>query len=246
MKKRINSILHKFGFEVHGISYLQKMSKKDFQKDAFEVQYELLKKNAKIIFDVGANRGDVSEKYFQLFPSAKIYAFEPFPECFENLQQRFESIRNINCVQMAISSKKEAKDFFVNRSADTNSLYKSNSIGLSSDKLVENVSTIQVNCISIDEFCEENNIQNIDILKMDIQGGELNALKGAVKLLKDQRIKLIYSEVFFVEQYIAQPLFEDISFFLRDFGYHLQDFYDPFYGKGNIVWADTIFVRSDG
>jgi len=243
MKATINKLLRKFGAEIHGTGYLQALSKNDFQKDSFDTQYELLNKNAKIIFDVGANRGDVTAKYSAMFPGVNIYAFEPFAETFAILNQRFADNTNITCYDMAVAADNNFREFYVNRNVDTNSLYKPNSIGISSDKQVENLSVIQVKCTSLDEFCEKNNIDSIDILKMDIQGGELDALKGAHKLLSEKKIKLIYSEVFFVEQYLHQPLFHNICELLKQYGYYLQDFYSPFYGNGNIVWADVIFKK---
>ena len=86
-------------------------------------------------------------------------------------------------------------------------------------------------------------IDRIDILKMDIQGGEYEALKGLHKMLSQRKIDLIYSEVYFVEQYEGQPLFHDISLLLFQYGYQLQDIYNPIYGNGCIAWADVIFVK---
>ena len=48
----------------------------------------------------------------------------------------------------------------------------------------EDVSAVKVPTITIDLFCERHNIKTIDLLKLDIQGGELLALKGAVNMLQ--------------------------------------------------------------
>src|SRR5258708_4570153 len=144
--------------------------------------------------------------------------------------------------RLAVSDSEEEKTLFVNRNVDANSLLKSRQSGLSSDNEVENRSIEIVPSTTLDNFCLKNAIANIDILKMDIQGGELTALKGAVDLLTTKKIKTIFSEVFFVEQYESQPLFHDISKFLYDNGFLIQDVYSPFYGNGCLAWADAIFV----
>jgi hypothetical protein len=77
---------------------------------------------------------------------------------------------------------------------------------------------------------------------MDIQGAELLALKGAIKLLEEKKIGLIYTETYFRRQYNNQPLFHEISKFLADYGYYIQDIYSPIYGKGSIAWCDAIFL----
>ena len=99
-----------------------------------------------------------------------------------------------------------------------------------------------INTETIDSFCSGHKIDKIDILKMDIQGAELMALMGAKKLFEGKKIDLIYTETYFRRQYNNQPLFYEISKFLADYGYYLQDVYSPIYGNGSIAWCDAIFL----
>ncbi len=239
-KGLLNKYFQKFGFEIHGTGYLQSVKKGAFKEDAFTVQKEMLK-NCSTIFDVGANRGEITSKYAELFPQANVYAFEPFPDSFKILESKFFGNKRIECFQNAIGAVNTKSNLFVNRNVDTNSLLSSVKIGLSSDQQVKNVGVIEVDVCTIDDFCRNKLINSIDILKLDIQGSELFALKGATELLKNKRINLIYSEVYFKKQYENQPLFPDISKFLEQFEYYLQDFYTPIYGKGNLAWCDVIF-----
>lgn len=241
-KENINKFLSRFGFEVHGNGYIQSLKKTSFKEDAFEVQYKILSGEARFIFDVGANRGDTAIKYSTLFDQAKVYAFEPFPETFEKLLNNIKDYEKIVPGQYAIADKKGQAVLFSNFNEDTNSLLPSDKIGLSSDQQVKNKSSITVQTETIDSFCRNNNIQQIDILKMDIQGSELAALKGAVDLLEKRKIKLIYTETYFKQQYLGQPLFHDISSFLYSYGYVIQDIYSPIYGNGNLAWSDAIFI----
>ncbi|HXB06397.1 MAG TPA: FkbM family methyltransferase [Puia sp.] len=244
MKKQIiNKYLGKFGVELHGKGYLQSLANGEFKKDAFAVQKEWAGHSNIVVFDVGANRGDVSAEYRQHFPSAEIFAFEPFPGSFEIFRSKHAGDARIHGFQLALAGEKGEKTLYVNESVDTNSLLPSKVTGLSSDKHVKNISSIPVETTTMDIFCGEKGIGKIDILKMDIQGGEWAALNGAANLLKNGNIGLIYSEVFFLEQYERQPLFHDISKLLHGYGYHLQDIYNPYYGKGSMAWSDAIFVR---
>jgi FkbM family methyltransferase len=243
MKEILNKILRKFGAEVHGLGYLQSMQKTEFKSDAFSLQKEILHdKKIKTIFDAGANRGDVVAYYKDAFPEATIYAFEPFPDSFQILADRFSADKKVNCIQLAVTDKEGFLPFYVNNNVDTNSLLKSAKMGLSSDRQVENRSVINVMGTKLDEFCKQHDILEIDILKMDVQGGEFAVLKGAEDLLQGKRIKLLYLETYYLEQYENQPLFHDISKLLHGFGYYLQDIYHPIYGKGSIAWSDVIFL----
>jgi FkbM family methyltransferase len=236
----LNTYLRRFGFEIHGTGYIQSIKKGSFKEDTFKIQKEITGKCV-TIFDVGANGGEITSKYADLFPEAKVFAFEPFPDSFTILESKFSGNKRIQCFQLAIGAVDSKGTLFVNRNVDTNSLLSSGKMGLSSDQQVENVGSIQVIIGTIDTFCLERHIESIDILKLDIQGGELSALMGAKELLSRRRIRLIYTEAYFKKQYEDQPLFHDISKFLGQYGYQLQDLYNPIYGKGNLVWCDAIF-----
>ena len=245
MKKSVvNNICRKFGFEIHGIGYIQSVAKQSFKEDPYAIQKEF-NRQAQIIFDLGANRGDTVAKYLELFPLAKIYAFEPFPDNFKVLKERFKNNSQVSCHQIAISDSAAVKQFYVNKNVDTNSLLKPIRTGLSSDVQVENKRQITVETITLDQFCESQEISTIDILKMDIQGGELAALRGAENLLMNNHIRLIYSETYFIPQYEDQPLFHDISKYVFKYNYILKDIFSPIYGKGKLSWGDVIFVLNN-
>ena len=67
MKDVINKYLRRFGIEIHGVGYIQKLRNSDLKKSEWSKQQELLKSKADVIFDVGANRGDITLKYLNLF-----------------------------------------------------------------------------------------------------------------------------------------------------------------------------------
>ena len=69
------------------------------QNKVFKLQksfFDKLDKKSSIIFDVGANVGDITNEYTTLIPSTKIFCFEPVPKTFEILKKRYESKTNIH------------------------------------------------------------------------------------------------------------------------------------------------------
>jgi FkbM family methyltransferase len=241
-KETINKILRRFGVELHGLGFIQSLKKSDFQENAFDVQQKLMLNAPNVIFDIGANRGDTAIKYSNLFPTAKIYAFEPFEETFKKLKNNVKDYPNINIYNFAIADTIGETILHINKNEDTNSILSSSKIGLSSDDQVKTIGQTIIKTDTIDAFCLSHKIDKIDILKMDIQGAELMALIGAKKILAEKKIDLIYTETYFRRQYNNQPLFHEISKFLADYGYYLQDLYAPIYGNGSIAWCDSIFL----
>lgn len=199
----------------------------------------------KMIFDVGANEGGTATKYHALFPDAQIYGFEPSDDAFAVFSDRFSQTPNIKCIQAAVSSRAGREKFFLNKYNQTNSLLP---VSQESDKYVDagltnQVGVTEVETLTLDEFCRERNIQKIDLLKMDIQGGELLALQGAEALLTNHAISIIYTEVLFAKLYDKQANFHDLAEFLTRRGYVLYGLYNLNYGKNGVLgWGDAIFI----
>jgi hypothetical protein len=103
-----------------------------------------------------------------------------------------------------------------------------------------------VKLCTIDEFCVAEKIDRIDILKLDIQGGELKALRGAARMLSTRSVSVIYSEVLFQREYDEQSFYHDIAQFLATHGYWLFRLYDLRYSpERSLEYSDAIFCRND-
>ncbi len=244
-KNKLNKYLRKFNFEIHGTSYMQSLKKGEFKSNEFDFFKRVFAKANITIFDVGANRGSKIKEFLSLFPSSLIFAFEPYTPLHNELEKQFSDHPNVRLYNIGISDKKKEMIFNVNKGIDTSSFLISNKTGLNSDKQVQTIEQIKLPLDTLDQIVSDEKIEKIHILKLDIQGYELNALKGAEKILSGRGIDIIFTETYFIEQYKDQPLFYEIAAYLQRFGYLLQDIYNPIYGKGKLAWCDTIFVRDN-
>jgi FkbM family methyltransferase len=101
----------------------------------------------------------------------------------------------------------------------------------------------QVKVRTIDDYCTENGINCIDILKSDTQGFDLQVIKGAKRLLMEKRIHLFYTEITFCEMYQNSPKLDEIYGFLADQGFSLVSFYKFYYQNGRAGWTDALFIN---
>ena len=83
-----------------------------------------------------------------------------------------------------------------------------------------------INVVSLDQYICSKSVSEIFLLKLDLQGGELEALRGAKNLLKKRSICIVFVEAVFVEKYENQPLLKDLWNFLDSFGYRLHSLHD--------------------
>lgn len=212
-------------------------------EDFLDQKNTLSNQKVQVIFDVGANLGQTTRKYRKMFPKATIYAFEPFLEIFKEYVHSTRGDAKIHPENIALSETNGTAVFFVNNLHYTNSLLQNNEDYTAKIDVYNPIKTTKVQTEKLDTYCQKNNIERINILKIDVQGGELLVLKGAQEMLSRGAIDLIYTEVEFTPIYKNQPLFDDIENFLRQYGYTVHKKYNISYESTKPISGDVIFTR---
>jgi FkbM family methyltransferase len=196
------------------------------------------------ILDGGAYKGYFSKAMATAFPHAKVHAFEPTPASQELLRKNVLGFPNIEISHFAIGVRSEKARFYENVSPLTNSLRKSSELGhLQFPDFVTGEEEIEVDVIRLADFAAERAITAFDIVKLDLQGNELDALIGAENLIAGVKIALI--EVQFTSLYEGSPLFSEIEIFLREKGLNLFQLYDLVRSPddGRLLYGDALFVN---
>ncbi|MBU1014578.1 MAG: FkbM family methyltransferase [Bacteroidetes bacterium] len=241
-------------FLKHSIQYLFKtfgldLSRYHPETNKWFVQKKLLENVVSpVILDVGANIGQTLKVYKSLFPDGEIHCFEPFPDSYNILKDFATQFNRSQTYQLAIAEKTEETVFHVNSDYHaTNSLFYRPSKGYCYyPKEAQLNDTIPVKTDTLDSFAQRINLNQVNILKMDIQGAELLALRGATQLLENQAISLIVTEVMFVPHYEGGALFNQIHDFLSTKDYSLFGIYDAHFAENcQIRFADAIFISRD-
>jgi FkbM family methyltransferase len=192
-----------------------------------ELQMIFAKQEPSVIFDIGACEGEDSIRYSILFKNSVIYSFEPLPDNFNKCLINFSKIdnRNIKVFQLALSNSNGVAKFHISsgnpegmKSSDWNYGNKSSSLyppdpTYTKFGWLKFDQTIDIPTKTIESFCMEQSIPQIDFIHMDVQGAELDVLKGAGNKLGV--IKAIWLEVENVSMYKGQPLKKDIENFMK-------------------------------
>jgi len=145
-----------------------------------------------IIFDVGANQGDYSALVSELASGqARIYAFEPAQKMFNDLKMRLGKRPGISLYNFGFSSEnREAILYFNSLETGLSSLY----VRQLDDYDISSYHQEKISLRTIDSFCAEQRLKRIHLLKLDIEGHELEALAGASSLLAAGNIDCIQFE----------------------------------------------------
>ena len=180
-----------------------------------------------VILDVGANIGLVTSTLRRLFPSAQVHAFEPTEDTARTLTQRLSGDRQVVINQLAVSDADGTATFHVDNKTHgggSNSLL-GHTANFAVRSPVHRYREVTVPTVTLDAYAHDHGITHVDILKLDIEGAELQALEGARSLLHDQEIDFIATEMRFIEDYSGQPLFRDLVVHLQPLGYTIFNVY---------------------
>jgi len=186
--------------------------------------------------------------YRRLFPTAEIHCFEPILESFIRLTQAAADDAGIVVNQLAVSDVTGPVQLYVNRFGATNSrLRPSVSAGeFVPSELLDTVGTERADSTTIDDYCLEHGLDRVDILKLDIQGGELEALLGADRMLAGHRIALVYTELLVAPIYEGQGRAGDVLGALEQHDYRLYGLYNLVYGHNSSLYQmDALFVSPE-
>lgn len=189
------------------------------------------------VVDGGAFVGTVTRQLGKCFPAAHIHAFEPQPDTFRKLRTEVGDQPRVHLHQCALSDRDGTATFNIHSTPYTSSLLASNL-----DQL-EEVGQVEVDVRSLDSVMEQAGCNGAEVIKLDLQGHELSALRGAERTL-DQCLALIV-EVNFRPRYNGCDLFEELAGFLGKHQLRLHRFYDIASSETDHGWlhCDALFLR---
>lgn len=158
-----------------------------FEKETIKLIKNNLKKDS-VFFDVGANIGSISMPIAKT-TNAEVHAFEPSRFSFRFLEKNVHdnNLKNINLNNCAIHSEDGLELQFY----ESEEKYGNSSLS----STYSNQPHYVVKTVSLDAYCKRNEISKINVLKIDVQGFEIEVLKGAITLLQNKAVNYIIFEM---------------------------------------------------
>jgi FkbM family methyltransferase len=216
-----------------------------------ELRILFMNRKPQTIFDIGSCEGEDSIRYSKLFPDAKVYAFEPLPHNMEIIKRQLDEygVKNVLAFQTALADEVGEADFFVSSGQPDEFTSKDDwDFGNKSSSLfpphrnkreifpwLEFSGAIKVPTTTLENFCAQQGIQEIDFVHIDVQGAELKVLSGAGDFIK--QIRAIWMEVENIPLYEGQPLKHDVEAFMKKHGFVNVK------GVGDEVSGDQFYVN---
>ena len=200
----------------------------------------LIKKNVHkgmTVFDLGANFGWFSLIFSKLVGSSgHVYTFEADPTLIKTINEnvKLNKLDNVTVIPKAISNKSGISEFSLDETYDTR-----NQLDAKSPK----GKVIKIETISLDEFCNENWLKQVDFIKMDIEGSEPKAIQGMKKIILSNPTLKIVTEF---NQYAIKSVDSSPQEFLEllvEMGLEFKEIDEKNTGTLNIISKEELLAK---
>lgn len=227
------------------------INKQEIDKPEFYIIYQrnsdedidyFLQKQDPVIVVGGVSGGSSIAGYLKKYQNPFIYGFESNPEIIGALKTKFRSNKNVDIRFNAVGGEDKNISFNIFDHAPSSSALNSTEIGKKYyGKRYEIKQRVEVAQVRMDSVLDG---KDIDILKLDLQGYELEALRGCKNILN--KIKIITLEIAFIEAYEGQALFGDIDLFLKENNFGLFNFSSLWHAKGGqLISGDALYLNKN-
>jgi len=232
MKKYLKKVVDYFGYTI-----TKKNGNKLQDDNPLKAVKGFFKNSEAIFFDIGMNYGQTTQKMRSLYPAAVIHGFEPSKKCFKYIKENLKK-ENVFLYHKAVGSLNSFLEFNEYSWSALNSLLQR---AFTKSTIQE---TYQVEVVTIDSVCSDQQIPYINFLKTDTEGYELEVLKGASEMMQKNKIQFVFVEIFFKENFLGQSSFGDIYNFLQSNNFDLVRFYEMEIAEEGIAnRTDALFIN---
>lgn len=159
---------------------------------AFLTKHLLLKTGA--LIDIGANKGEYSKLASEINPHMTVYSFEPHPKTFKQLSNNVSSLRKVTPINKGVSSSIGTTTLYDYPDKDGSSHASMFEQVITELHKSEDACSHEVEITTIDEFIRQEGLEKICLLKIDVEGNELEVMKGGQEALSSGKIDMIHFE----------------------------------------------------
>jgi FkbM family methyltransferase len=206
----------------------------------------LMARGFNTVLDVGANIGHFALAAAYAYPQARLYAFEPLPDCFARLNNTLAGLPNCHGLNIGLGPAAGVFAFEQNQFPAASSFLKLAETHKREFPQARETRSVSVNIEVLDAVAKRLALVPPILIKIDVQGYEDQVLRGGAQTLGQADTVLI--ETSFEPLYQGQPLFADIFRHLTGLGLEYHGSLDQIQSAqdGRALQADSLFVRPNG
>jgi len=232
---------------VRGIKWLIRKVKPDYRvklKDGIRAHpFDSVSSDLSVkwVLDIGANVGDVTFAALDAYPECNVICIEPVKDTFSRLKERLKPFsKRVHLYNIALSDHSGHEEINLTTSDGANSILPQSQFHKHLNPHIKELDKETIIIETLDDFSSSFPSQKIDIMKIDVEGYELNVLKGGEKFIENN-VDTIIIEIALMrdESWENQSIFEIFNI-LNKMGFRLVNIIDLCH-----VADDTLLVQMD-
>lgn len=220
MKQKIKNFLEQRNL------YLRKISGLSAGQDVYIDLLYKYKVDVRLAFDVGAHKGETLDDLKNYYNNSEIHCFEPIQNNFHHLKQKAAQYKFVTVNDFALSN--IIGSIIIEKQKDS----QTNSLKFEATELTLEANTEQIRVNTLNAYTKDVNITKIDLLKIDVEGFELQVLEGGSNLLQNNAIHFIFLEASLDPLDKLHSNLYTIQSFLDNYNFKLCGIYDQ------VVWSN--------
>jgi len=199
--------------------------------------------DVRTVIDVGAHNGEFSSAAHSILHNARIYAFEPLPECCDKIRKTLGKTGFLEVFQVAVGDESGSVTFWRSNFSKASSILRMSNLHQAAFPWSARNEAIEVPLKSLDEFADTLELQPKTLLKIDVQGFEDRVLRGASQILN--KVDFVIVEVSVAPLYDGQAQFDSIYNMLLGSGFEYSGNLDQLNSPldGTVLQVDALFTR---
>jgi FkbM family methyltransferase len=203
-----------------------------------DIEQRLPNSTLGVIFDVGAHLGETCTVLREHYPPAEIWAFEPIPKTYRELEEIAGDLPRIHLLNHALGAVDGSAQMEARGTSGNNHV-------IGEDEEPKRVKDVPI--ARGDTFCGERGIDQINYLKIDTEGHDLQVLRGFQKMLSDFKVDLVEVEAGMNSKNNKHVPLEHFKGYLEPMGYYIFRLYEQapeFRGVPNLRRCNVVFMSS--
>ncbi len=195
------------------------------------------------VIDIGANTGQFAAIIHGLFPRARIYAFEPLPDCHQQLMDNMREVPGFVAFNVALGDQDGGGRIYRHDFTPSSSLLPSSPLLKSAFPYTGQERLDTVSMRRLDTIAMQLELEDDLLVKIDVQGYEDRVILGGQQTLS--RASVLIVETSFARLYEGQILFDGIYELVKNLGFHYSGSLDQMASPldGRVLQADAVFIK---
>jgi FkbM family methyltransferase len=170
--------------QVFSFLHLDVTKNMQYDRAAIDVMRKILKKDS-VCIDIGCHKGEIMDQMIKFSPLGNHFGFEPIPWLFENLLEKYKG-KNVKIYPQAVGNIEKKSSFKIVKNALAYSGLKNREYAIKNPEIIE----IEINQVTLNDVF--SNLNKLDLIKIDVEGGEYHVIEGAKELIKKLKPALLF------------------------------------------------------